>query len=332
LEHYTDVRNLSRFKAGDIDKEARDFLQRYLKLTHCDLFFSDAAVLVEGNVERLLMPAMIDMVAPRLQSSALTILEVGGAFAHRFQELIEFLGLTTLVVTDLDSVMVQDEDAADVETAAGEEEDDLLPFEVEENIGGDKTKSKKRGSTCHAHVHNAATANQTLISWIPKKRSVQELWAVPAEEKVLTLEGAIDAHVRIAYQTPTQVTVGGTTVARCGRTLEEAFGLENAAWCQAVANRPVGLKLRKSATSPEELALGLHKRVTSRSFDKTRFALEVLASGPLNQWNVPTYILEGLVWLESKVAHEHEAEIAIVTGTVSIEPTDGGAIVAVEGI
>jgi len=335
LEHHTDVRNLSRFKAGENEKEAREFLQRYLKLTHCDLFFSDAAVLVEGNVERLLMPAMIETAAPRLRSSALTILEVGGAFAHRFQELIEFVGLTTLVVTDLDSVLVKDEAAADAELAAGEDEDDLLPFEVEEEEGedgeGDKKKSKKRGSTCDAHSPNAATANQTLISWLPKKRSVQELWAVTAEQKVLALGGATDAHVRVAYQTPIQVTVGGKTVARCGRTLEEAFGLENAAWCQAAENRPIGLKLRKAAITPEELALGLHKRVVSRSFDKTRFALEVLASGPLNKWKVPTYILEGLVWLEGKVAHEQEAEVAVATGAAAIEPADGGAIVAAEG-
>lgn len=336
LEHHTDVRNLSRFKAGDTEKEAREFLQRYLKLTHCDLFFSDAAVLVEGNVERLLMPAMIEMAAPRLRSSALTVLEVGGAFAHRFQELIEFVGLTTLVVTDLDSVEVKENVAAgaDADMGADEDEDELRPFEVEEDaegVGGEKATSKKRGSTCHAHVPNAVTANQTLISWLPKKRSVDELWAVSAEQKVLALANATNAHVCVAYQTPIPVTVGGNTVERCGRTLEEAFGLENAAWCQAEANRPIGLKLRKAATTPEELALGLHKRVVSRSFDKTRFALEVLASGPLNQWKVPTYIAEGLVWLEGRVAHEQDAEGAVAAGAGAIEPVNGDAIPAEGG-
>jgi hypothetical protein len=120
-------------------------------------------------------------------------------------------------------------------------------------------------------------------------------------------------------------------VERCGRTLEEAFGLENAEWCQAAANRSIGLKLRKVANTPEELALGLHKRVVSRSFDKTRFALEVLASGPLSKWKVPTYIAEGLVWLEERVAHEQEAEVAVVTGTAAIEPVNGGAIAGQDG-
>jgi len=47
---------------------------------------------------------MIESAALRLRSSALTILEVGGAFAHRFKELMEFVGITTLVITDIDSV------------------------------------------------------------------------------------------------------------------------------------------------------------------------------------------------------------------------------------
>jgi predicted ATP-dependent endonuclease of OLD family len=95
-ENFTEIKNLSRFNLTESEKASRDFLQRYLKLTHCDLFFSDAVILVEGNVERLLMPAMIGIAAERLRSSALTILEVGGAFAHRFKELIEFVGITDL--------------------------------------------------------------------------------------------------------------------------------------------------------------------------------------------------------------------------------------------
>ena len=81
-----------------------EFLQQYLKLTHCDLFFADAAVLVEGNVERLLLPLIIERNVPELRACHLTILEVGGAFAHTFQELLDFLEITTLVITDLDSV------------------------------------------------------------------------------------------------------------------------------------------------------------------------------------------------------------------------------------
>jgi predicted ATP-dependent endonuclease of OLD family len=339
MEHHTDVRNLSRFKAGEDEKEALAFLQRYLKLAHCDLFFSDAAILVEGNVERLLVPAMIESCAPRLRSSALTVLEVGGAFAHRFRELIEFIGITTLVVTDLDSVLVKAPAVAGAAPAEGqeEEEDDLKPFEVEEDkeeVAGEggadpgvKTTSKKRGKTCEAHAPNAVTANQTLISWIPKKRTVEELWAVGDAEKVHAFEDG-KVHARVAYQTKVEVTVGQSSAELCGRTLEEAFGLENADWSQNEKNSSVGLRLRTAAKTPRELATGLHKRVTSKSFDKTRFALEVLASGPLNGWKVPAYIAEGLTWLESMVAYEAEAEGAVAVSAAAIGPIDGGAIAA----
>jgi hypothetical protein len=84
--------------------EALAFLQRYLRLTHCDLFFADGAILVEGAVEKLLLPTMIERKASALRSTYLSILEVGGAYAHRFEGLLAFLRIPYLVVTDLDSV------------------------------------------------------------------------------------------------------------------------------------------------------------------------------------------------------------------------------------
>ena len=84
--------------------ESLAFLKRYLRLTHCDLFFADAAILVEGAVEKLLMPSMIERAAGNLRKSYLTVLEVGGAYAHRFEGLLSFLHIPYLVITDIDSV------------------------------------------------------------------------------------------------------------------------------------------------------------------------------------------------------------------------------------
>lgn len=110
--HASTVLSLREFKpckssaAGEIEDEQQtlNFLDQYLKLTHCDLFFADATVLVEGTVEKLLLPKMIDKTAPGLKQRYLTILEVGGAYAHRFASLLEFLGIPYLIITDLDSV------------------------------------------------------------------------------------------------------------------------------------------------------------------------------------------------------------------------------------
>ena len=113
IRNASEVRSLRAFQpeAENIDDilvtpaESLAFLKRYLRLTHCDLFFADAAILVEGAVEKLLMPSMIETSAARLGSTYLTVLEVGGAFAHRFEGLLAFLRIPYLVVTDLDSVV-----------------------------------------------------------------------------------------------------------------------------------------------------------------------------------------------------------------------------------
>ncbi|WP_311948444.1 ATP-dependent nuclease [Halomonas piscis] len=106
------VHSLRSFDPGPVDvggrqvdpEKAKRFLLRYLKLTHCDLFFADAAILVEGTVEKLLLPKMIEKTAPTLHSKYISILEVGGAYAHRFEGLLSFLNIPHLVITDLDSV------------------------------------------------------------------------------------------------------------------------------------------------------------------------------------------------------------------------------------
>lgn len=299
----TEVLNLSRFQAGENPKD-RDFLQRYLKLTHCDLFFADAAILVEGNVERLLMPLMIEKEARSLRSAALCILEVGGAFGHRFKELIEFLGITTLIVTDLDSVTASPAAADDI----GDEEEDI---ELEISTAPGQPEAQRRyGKTCLPMTAEAVTSNQTLIQWLPRIRTIAGLLDAGVDTKIHELPDSAPAKVRVAYQVQVDVNWSGEISLLCGRTLEESFGLENAEWCQAIQQKPVGLKLKTSPVDAAALALGLHKRVTSKGFDKTKFALQVL-SADKDDWVVPLYIRQGLTWLkeqiDSKVGQEAEA-------------------------
>jgi hypothetical protein len=85
-----------------------NFLKKYMKLTHCDLFFADAVVLVEGTVEKILMGQMIQLSASQLENCYITVLEVGGAYAHKFSSLMKFLGIPFVVITDIDTVDATD--------------------------------------------------------------------------------------------------------------------------------------------------------------------------------------------------------------------------------
>jgi predicted ATP-dependent endonuclease of OLD family len=281
----SEVLNLSAFYARTANP-TRDFLERYLKLTHCDLFFADAAVLVEGNVERLLLPQMIAKAAPRLQSAYLSILEIGGAFGHRFRTLIEFLGITALIVTDIDSVTAP---AAAAEPVV---EDDEPPEDQEESAAG---------SACMVHVAGAATSNQTLIQWLPACTTIADLLNATDDQR--TQPRPVDGYalVRVTYQTLVDVTWNVGQMPMAGRTLEEAFALENLAWCQDAARSDLKLRVRGSGgLTAEQLAERLHNRIKSSNFNKTDFALALLAQDPAT-WTVPRYIADGLRWLEDEV-------------------------------
>lgn len=339
----SDVLNLSVFY-DSVDPNVRTFLERYLKLAHCDLFFADAALLVEGNVERLLLPQMIASAAPRLQSTYLTILEIGGAFGYRFKALIEFLGLTTLIITDLDSVfgsVAVPVDAAEV--GAGEQTeggDGAAEGEAEDTANEDKdddddeavaNEAEKPGKACIAGHPGAATSNQTLLQWLPKCGTVAALWEATAEQKTQVRVNDNDALVRVAYQCRTDVTWGADTLALAGRTLEEAFVLENLDWCQHKDRKPLQLRIAK-ADEKDLLTLvnRIHKRVQAKSFSKTDFALALLAEDPAN-WSVPSYITDGLRWLEAEIAppvpepEPDEDDEANVTGEQVADDLEAGA-------
>lgn len=105
----TQIKDLS-IGLGTIPSDDKKFLHQYMTLTRCDLMFADKAILIEGTTERILMPKLIGQTEKeqdkkcKLSSQYITTLEVGGAYAHIFYELLDFLELPSLIITDLDSV------------------------------------------------------------------------------------------------------------------------------------------------------------------------------------------------------------------------------------
>jgi predicted ATP-dependent endonuclease of OLD family len=253
------VRSLSAF-VNDEPADTVQFLQKYLKLTHCDLFFADAAVLVEGTSERLLLPLFIQKTAPDLERCYLSILEIGGAFAHKFQALVEFLAIPCLIITDLDSVAKKD--------------------------------GQGHASTCPTDTPGATTSNLTLRDWLPRLQQVNELLAAPDEQK----ESGPPAMVRVAYQTLEDVNYGDEIEKRAGRTFEEAFALRNLEWSQEAEQKALDLDV--VGTSLADIASGVYKRIIRADFDKTGFAVGLLTVDE-TRWEVPAYIEEGLTWLSS---------------------------------
>ncbi|WP_083420909.1 ATP-dependent nuclease [Curtobacterium sp. MCBA15_009] len=282
--HESEVRDVSRLEA--LDADAKTFLHKYMKLTHCDLFFADAAILVEGNVERLLLPSIIEEHSPKLTSSYLTILEVGGAFAHKLAPLLKLLGVPALVITDLDSVAPATK-AANAAKGAPH-----------------LTAASNGRKACRADAEYAVTANPSLRSWHPRIEAIADLLALPEHKKVFGTGGESPAPVRIAYQTSSCVSWDGNCQIVSGRTFEETFAFENLEWVLSEDQRDdlalVSKKFEPASSTIDDIVEDIHKQVKRANFKKTELALALMISA--GQWKAPQYIVDGLDWLSTLLA------------------------------
>ncbi|GGD64294.1 ATP-dependent endonuclease [Emticicia aquatilis] len=126
------AKNLSDLrKQYDADPSQYQFLKQYLTISRAEIFFADKAVLIEGDTERILIPTFMRKVdleeADRLKaegkedtflpllSQNISIIEVG-AYSQIFEKFIEFLGIKSLILTDIDAIKVvkQDDKGQDV--------------------------------------------------------------------------------------------------------------------------------------------------------------------------------------------------------------------------
>ena len=284
--------------------EDEAFLERYLKLTHCDLFFADAAILVEGNVERLLMPVMIEKVAPRLQTAYVCTLEIGGAFGHKFRGLVEFLSIPTLIVTDIDSV----------QPTASQTSDSVADIDASDDARDDGLEDAPPRHSCPVETEGAVTSNQVLRRWLPRRTLISELLHATDADKTQCRDER--EMIRVVYQTQCEVSWNGRKATLTGRTLEEAFALENLDWCQDPQRSAIGLRLRGGRSiSLDDLPDKLHSHV--RNLKKTDFALALLAED-VEGWSVPRYISDGLRWLASVLLVELRVESSTANTVVPI--------------
>ncbi len=144
-----EVKDFNDFKKIEGDPDTFRFLKQYLNLHKCDLFFADKVIMVEGITEKILMPLFIRKVATKLENEYVSIIEVGGAYTHKFKEFFKFLNTKVLIVTDIDSI--------------------------------DPANSRK---TCKVDTLNSKTSNPTLISWLPEKELISELLLATTESKI----------------------------------------------------------------------------------------------------------------------------------------------------
>lgn len=84
------------------------FLKQYLTLNRSEIFFADKIILIEGDTERILLPAMMKKLDQEnkydmpLLSQNISIIEVGN-YSEVYSDFLQFIGTKTLIITDIDT-------------------------------------------------------------------------------------------------------------------------------------------------------------------------------------------------------------------------------------
>ncbi len=278
------VKNLSKLQlkktATDDDKRAFKFLKQYLTLHKSELFFADKIIFIEGDTERILLPAMIKKIdlshkgekdyVPLLAQS-ISIVDVG-ANSQIFESFLDFLEIKTLIVTDVDAV--KDETR---ETKAGKDVKVKVACRV-------KDGTETSNSSVRFYLGESALAQLTLLKddeKIVSKDRDKEVW-----------EKKKDGQVRLAFQIP--------EAGYHARSFEDAFISLNTEFLKKnVANFSSLKNVDKFDENPlpdaYELAIDCVE-------NKPGFAVDILllSEEDFSNWHTPKYIEEGLTWLANQ--------------------------------
>ena len=152
---------------GKDEEETKQFVTRYIRLTHCDIFFSDAVILVEGPAEKILVPNFLTKAG--LDSYYISVIEINGRHAHSFRKLIEKIGIATLIITDIDA--------------------------AETKIG--KDGKKHLSSVITSKGKGYKTSNPSIKNWLPEKEKIDDLLVLDEKEKIIDYKSNLSKIVYI---------------------------------------------------------------------------------------------------------------------------------------
>lgn len=252
---------------GDEKKEFK-FVKQYLTLNRSELFFADKVLCIEGDTERILMPAMMYKVDKMqnsknestipLLSQNISIIEVG-AYSHVFIPLFKFLGIKVLIITDIDSAV--------------------------KNNNGKYEKSHPNNAT---HTSNASIREFFKEDGLDYgNNQFKELIEKKGKDK-------IKDRIRIAYQIPE---IEGDYQAS---SFEDAFISLNKDFILRNKDNLYDYGALKNF-SKKEINNDFYKFSLNKIEKKSTFASALLYFDEEEndmEWKVPRYIKEGLLWIQ----------------------------------
>lgn len=245
---------------------------------------SDAVILVEGAGERILLPHFLKYFKKgELFRSYIAILEIGGSHAFRLRELIECLGLPTLIITDIDAAQ--------------------------------KTPDSSKPKACPVQPQQGQmTTNSTLKKWIPQIDDIDSLLNLPVSEEI-KIDADKGYKIRVAYQKGIPLNSDkGTTATVYPRTFEDAFIFSNLECIQKTnidsiqddcSQLALVQKTLNENANKDVLGTCIFEMIAKNSFKKAEFALEMLFYCDPQHMVIPKYMEDGFSWLYEQLSSDN---------------------------
>lgn len=105
LDHLeSKIYDFSTFKQSlSGDPTLDTFYDWFYEIGFSEIVFADRVILYEGDTERLLIRKLLTLdTYEELNQKYIAYVQVGGAYAHKYSKIINFLQIKTLILTDLD--------------------------------------------------------------------------------------------------------------------------------------------------------------------------------------------------------------------------------------
>jgi predicted ATP-dependent endonuclease of OLD family len=258
------------------------FIKQYLSIEAAELFFANKLIFIEGTTENMLIPYFISKFDEKniknelkkienkekeefeykpLTSQNISILQVG-ANAKVFRHFIDFLGIKTLVITDIDT--------------------------TKRKVG---TNKKISYTACAVNDSPVSTSNETIKYYYNAPSFTEEndrysRWLL--EMLNMKIKGISD-NVKVFYQKKED--------GYHARSFEDAFIKKNYELIKSKVDDIRGLKCKDEFNSETDI-YELTKSVIDKKSDFAASLLFLAHTDESVDWKMPSYIEEGLEWIQ----------------------------------
>lgn len=251
----------SREEGAGESKALANFFDWFFEIGYSEIVFADKVIMYEGDTERLFIRKLLTLPEyEKLSQQYIAYIQVGGAYAYNYQELIDLLKIKTLIITDID-------------------------YDKAAVTKSDITQSKTTNATINNFYKKETGAEkptiQQLYEWKENKGNICN------EERIyLTFQTSKDGYTRTFEE----------AMLNKYFELDATKCLKRSDWEDKKRNSGLQYSIPRNRDSAEDSEFYLRDILNSSSGKKTDFMYSVILNDYVSKMQ-PDYISEGLKWL-----------------------------------